>query len=281
MLKRAQQAHFVEVAMIRKSAVIGIVAALLVGLAVTSNSQAKPRTYVVALATTSGGFVAPEYNFSRLPMFVIYSNGQMISTSQVVTQQYPGPAIPTLLTKNVSFDLRRIVNALEASQLTDPKFDWGIPSVADVPNTDVLTQLSAKKRSAKVSVYALGMTGPNLKKSQVKARKKASQLLDDLQSFSNKYIWTKTSPTTWTPTKYLYQVRSAEPTEYSNTLDWVGDSITKDVTCAVLPTKDSAQITNLGSKINQETIWNSGGKTWRVTLRPLLPHETGCKSIGY
>ena len=270
-----------EVTVSRKLTVIGTAIAILISGIVTSSSYAKPRTYVVALATTSGGFVAPEYNFSRLPMFVIYSNGQMISTSQVVTQQYPGRAIPTLSTKNVNFDLKRIINALEASNLTDPKFDWGIPSVADVPNTDVLTQLSAKKRSAKVSVYALGMTGPGLKKSQVKARKKASQLLDDLQGFSNKYIWSKSVQSTWTPTKYLYQVRSAEPTEFSNTLDWVGDSLTKDVTCAVLSAKDSAQITTLASKITQETIWDSGGQTWHVTLRPLLPHETGCKSIGY
>lgn len=248
---------------------------------VGQTAQAKPRTYVVALVSTSGGFVMPSYNFTRLPKFVIYSNGQMISTNEITTQQYPGPAIPTLQTKNVSFDLRRIVKALDDANLTNPKFDWGYPPVADVFNTDVLTQLSAQKRSAKVSIYALGMTGPGLKRTQIKYRKKASQLIDDLQSFSNKYIWSKNLPVTWTPTKYVYQVQSAEPTENSNTLDWIGSDLTSETNCAVLSAADSAKITAQATDINVETLWNSGGKTWRVNLRPLLPHESGCKSIGY
>ena len=267
--------------MVRRFAIVSSVVALVLALVVGWNVQAKPRTYVVALATTSGGFVPMDYNFTRLPMFVIYSNGQMISTAQVTTAQYPGPGLPALMTKNVSFDLRRILNALDSAKLTDPKFDWGTPPVADVPNTEVLTQLSASKRISRVSVFALGMTGPGLKKSQVKYRLKASKLLDDLQGFSNKYIWSKSLQATWTPKKYLYQVRAAEPTEYSNTLDWVGETLTKDSNCAVMTLSVSAQITKLGAQITQETLWNSDGKTWRVNLRPLLPHETGCKSIGY
>ena len=267
--------------MLRKIWVITASLVIISGMISATGSAAKQRTYVVALATTSGGFVPFDYNFTRLPMFVIYSDGQMIATSQITTQQYPGPALPTLMTKNVNFDMQRIVKALDAAKLTDPKFDWGMPPVADVPNTEVLTQLSANKRISRVSVFALGMTGPGLKKSQVKYRLKASRLLDDLQGFSNKYIWSKSMQAAWTPKKYLYQVRAAEPTEYSNTLDWVGETLTKDSKCAVLGTTDSAKITKLGAQINQETLWNSEGKTWRVNLRPLLPHETGCKSIGY
>ncbi|MBU6348045.1 MAG: hypothetical protein KGQ38_05480 [Actinomycetales bacterium] len=250
-------------------------------LGATQTAQAKPRTYVVALVSTSGGFVMPSYNFTRMPKFVIYSNGQMISTNEITTQQYPGRALPSLRTKNVSFDLRRIVKAFDDANLTNPKFDWGYPPVADVFNTDVLTQLSAQKRSAKVSIYALGMNGPGLKRTQIKYRKRANQLIEELQDFSNKYIWTKNLPVAWTPTKYLYQVQLAEPTENSNTLDWIGSEITEETNCAVLSTADSEKITSKSADINVETLWNSGGKTWRVNLRPLLPHESGCKSIGY
>lgn len=262
------------------SAVIS--ASLLLGtFALTEASVSKPRTYVVAMVKTTGGFVPPAYQFTRVPNFVIYSDGRMISTSQVQTQQWPGSALPSLQTKFVNFDMKRIVAALEASKLTNPKFDWGYPLVADVPNTEVFTQLSAQKRSSTVSVYALGMTGPGITKHQAIYRKKASLLIDQLQGFSNKYIWTKNLPTTWVPTKYAYQVSVAEPTEYSNNKDWVGPAISDELSCAVLSKSDSAKITKMASDINTETLWTSGDKTWRINLRPLFPHESSCKSIGY
>jgi len=233
------------------------------------------------MSTTTGGFVMPSYNFTRVPNFVIYSDGRMISTSQIQTQQWPGLALPSLQTKFVNFDMKRIVAALEASKLTDPKFDWGYPNVADVPDTEVFTQLSVKKRAARVSVYALGMSGPGVSKKQAKYRKKASAVLEQIQSFSNEYIWTKSMPTTWTPSKYAYQVSSAEPTEFTTTQDWVGPEINAETNCAVLSRADSAKITSMANDINTETLWNSNGKTWRVSLRPLFPHETNCKSIGY
>ena len=265
----------------RKFAISLAIGLIVGGLVATDITYAKPKTYVVALAKTSGGFVPAQYNFSRLPRFVVYSDGRMISESQISTQQYPGRAIPNLMTKNVSFDLKRIVSALENTNLANPKFDWGYPSVADVPNTEVITQLSAKKRSATISIYALGMTGPGLTKKQVEYRKKADRVLDSLQAFSGRYIWSKSYPTKWTPTKYVYQVAEAAVTENSNTLDWVGPELSQEVSCAALNNSQSAAINTIESSINVETLWSSGGKTWRVTLRPLLPHESGCKSIGY
>ena len=249
--------------------------------AFTQTSASKPSTYVVALVKSTGGFVPPAYNFTRVPNFVIYSDGRMISTAEVTTEQYPYPVLPVFRTKFVNGDLKRIISALQASKLTDPKFDWGYPGVADVPNTDVFTQMSAQKRSSLVSVYALGFSGPDVTKSQSKYRKKASQLLTDLQGFSNKYIWTKSLPTTWVPSQYAYLASEAEPTQLSVTRDWVGPKISTNASCTVLTKSESAEITKLGNSINNESLWSSDGKTWRVSLRPLLPHESNCKSIGY
>jgi len=266
---------------VRNIAILASASLLLGTFSFVQVSESKPRTYVVAMSTTTGGFVMPSYNFTRVPNFVIYSDGRMISTTDVTTLQYPYPSLPSFRTKFVNGDLKRIIGALQASKLTNPKFDWGFPNVADVPNTEVFTQLSVKKRAARVSVYALGMSGPGVSKKQAKYRKKASAVLEQIQSFSNEYIWTKSMPTTWTPSKYAYQVSSAEPTEFTTAQDWVGPEISADTNCAVLSKADSAKITSMASEINTETLWNSNGKTWRVSLRPLFPHESNCKSIGY
>jgi len=32
--------------------------------------------------------------------------------------------------------------------------------------------------------------------------------------------------------------------------------------------------------VNAATPWTSGGKTWWLTLRPLLPDESGCADLA-
>ena len=271
-----------EAALKTRNLAVLVSASLLLGtFAFTQTSVSKPRTYVVAMAKTTGGFVMASYQFTRVPNFVIYSDGRMISTSEITPAIYPYPVLPAFRTKFVNGDLKRIVAALRASKLTDAKFDWGFPGVADVPNTDVFTQLSAEKRSSLVSVYALGFSGHGVTKSQSAYRKKAARLLTDLQGFSNKYIWTKSLPTPWTPSRYAYLASEAEPTELSVTRDWVGPTISADAPCELLTKSESAEITKLGNSINNESLWSSGGKIWRVNFRPLLPHESSCKSLGY
>ena len=245
-----------------------------------ASSKPKPKPYVALLVAESGGYVMPQYNFTRLPRIVVYSDGRMFAQSDVTTLQYPGPAVQTLRVKSVG-STSKILSALYKTQLWNSKFDWGYPGVADVADTDVTSRVSSRLKPKKVSVYALSFTGPRLTKRQIKERKAATKLLDELQNFSNKYISTKSLPTPWTPERWAYQVSEAIANDFTNYQDWVGGTITGQVNCAVLTPEESAKLTALLPQINQGTQFNSGGKAWDVALRPILPHETGCSSLGY
>ena len=251
-------------------------------IAVTSpQATSKPKPYVALVVGESGGFVMPEYNFSRLPRVVLYSDGRMFARSDVMTAQYPGPAVQTILTKSAGGSVSKIINAVYNAKLGDSTFKWGYPGVADVNNTDVYSKVSAKAKAKQVSVYAISFTGPGLTKKQVSARTKASVLLNDLQAFSNKYVLTKSLPTSWVSNRWAYQVSEGTSNEFTTIQDWVGNPLTDRVSCAVLSADASKQLVTLLPSINQETLFRSNDKLWKVTLRPLFPHETGCASLGY
>ena len=244
-----------------------------------STAAGKPRTFPMLVVSESGGFVPVEYNFTRLPKIVLLSDGRMITRSEIYPAVYPGPAVQTLLVKNVGNSIPRIASALKGTQLVNPKFDWGFPGVADVTNTDVTSKFQSQVRATSVSVYALDFPGFGLTDQQAKERKRASKLLNDLQAFSNKYIFTKSLPTVWISDRWAYQVREAVPNELSTTRNWFGSALTKPVACAMFTKTETAILLKQLSKINQATVFKSGGKLWSVALRPLLPHETGCSSL--
>ena len=246
---------------------------------VTAKSISRP--YVSLVIGESGGYVMPQYNFTRLPRIVLYSDGRMYTRSDVATQQYPGPAVQTIMQKSAAGSVANIMKAITKAKLTDPKFDWGVPGVADVSNTDIYSKASANAKAKRVSVYAIEFTNPNLTKKQSAARKNASKLITDLQNFSNKYVYTKSLPTPWVSNRWAYQVNEGVQNDYTTIKDWVGEELTGVVKCAVLDASASGKLVALLPEINQETLFSSGGKLWKVSLRPLFPHETGCKSLGY
>ena len=46
--------------------------------------------------------------------------------------------------------------------------------------------------------------------------------------------------------------------------------------CGVVEGTDAATLRPLLEKANQLTPWTSGGKTYSLRVRPLLPDESGC-----
>jgi hypothetical protein len=49
-----------------------------------------------------------------------------------------------------------------------------------------------------------------------------------------------------------------------------------DTRCGTVEGADAATLTPLFEKANSETHWSSGGKTYHLMVRSLLPGESGC-----
>lgn len=243
----------------------------------TSAASAATQPYVVLSISQSGGYVPWQWAQMRTPDAVLYSDGTLLANQPIMTAVYPGPAAPSILRKVSTMSIPRILAAADAAKVTNPKFDWGMPWVADVPNTDFVTQRSAKGPSTLVSVYAVGFTGPGLTKEQSAARVAASDFASKVQSFHGTLVPTKSMPTPWISPRWSYVAMPASADELSTVRPWFGAKpLTETNMCVDLSASENRKLIALLPKLNQASRWRSGGQTWQLMLRPLFPHETGC-----
>ena len=267
--KRTAAAAFVLGAALLTPAQVGISAA---------NAATQP--YVVLSISQSGGFVPWQWAQMRTPDAVLYSDGTLLANQPVMTAVYPGPAAPSILRKMSTMSIPRILAAADAARVTNPKFDWGMPWVADVPNTDFVTQRSAKGPSTLVSIYAVGFSGPGLTKEQSAARSAASDFASKVQSFHGTLVPTKSMPTRWVSPRWSYVAQPAAADEFSVVRPWFGAKpLAESMSCVDFSAAENRKLIALLPKLNQASRWRSGNQTWQVSLRPLFPHETGCAAV--
>lgn len=260
--------------------------AAVAALVLTGSLAAAPQTasaaagpFVMLQVRLTGGFVPQQWLFNRVPTVVVLSDGNVYSSNVVTTMRYPGPAAPQLLRKMAKADLSRIMRAAAAARLTDPKFDFGIPPVADAPDTEITWRMSQGGATYTRSIYALGIGDFGLRKEQAAAREEAQTFIANLSSFSGTLIWTKSMPTSWVSTRWAYQAEQSLPEQMSVVRPWIGSALTKPVMCEEFSASQNSRLRAVLPKLDQASRWLSNKQTWQVRLRPLLPHENGCSDI--
>lgn len=254
---------------------------LFLGLSDGFSAQAvnTPSRYVALLIQDTGGHTTLEYAFSRTPA-VLYSDGLLIVPSRIETQQYPGKFVSSFTQKKDLAAVPRFLAAAQELHLTDPKFDWGMPLIVDVPDTTFVTQISTKALQTKLSIYALGFDADVTPKSKRDARLAASKFRNKVESFSSEFMWTKSRPTIWKPTKWLYMASESTTESGTKIHKWVGSSpLHRTQSCLAMTAEENYKFNSLLPKLNSASRFSSNGAIWRVTVRPLFPHETGCQSI--
>jgi hypothetical protein len=165
--------------------------------------------------------------------------------------------------------------------LMNPKFDWGMPGIVDVSDTTFVTQISPRAAQTKFSIYALGYDQDVKPKSKLDARRAASKFREKVEAFSPEFMWTKSRPTSWKPTRWLYMATemNADPS-YTKIHNWFGSKpLQSNRSCMAMTAAENAKFNPLLPKLNSASRFSSNGKTWLLTVRPLFPHETGCQSI--
>jgi hypothetical protein len=236
----------------------------------------------------TGGFNTPAALASRLPILSVYGDGRAIAEGPQVLS-YPPPALPNLQVRQIGQDgVRKLVGLARAAGVGGPAVDYGQPIVADAAAT-VFTV-----GGDTVEVYALMEAqepAAGLTEAQVRARRKLSGLLTALtdlpatlgdragpeQPYQAPAVAAVASP--WTPAA-TDQDAAAGPPE----LDWPGpalpgEAIWLDVGCVTATGEQASAVLGAAAKASAATPWRSGGRTWTVALRPLLPDEAGCADL--
>lgn len=246
---------------------------------------------VVLRVTHSGGYVGPQTVTTRMPIVSVYADGRVVTEGEIIAI-YPGPALPNVLLRRVSLaDVDKLVNrAVEAG--VGGGTDYGTPSVTDMPSTVFTVRTAAGVKTTEVYALNQGAGTSGLTAGQRAARTKLEQLLaalTDLPATLGAAAVGKEEP-------YVATAVAAVVTEWSvdrelakeqREIAWPGPALPGDplgnglkLTCVTATGDAAAKVLDAARGANALTPWTSGGKRWTLTLRPLLPGETGCADLA-
>jgi hypothetical protein len=243
--------------------------------------------------TVGGGLVAPGANFAQVPMTTLTGDGRCITVGPQVAI-YPGPAMPNLRRQVlIGNGMQTVLNAARDAGLLVSDRSYGRPPVADAPTTTFTLVVGAGRFVSRV--YALGMesggTTPDLSNADVQHRQ---QLLDFERKLGDLTTWLGANvgpDEEYVVTKLavLAQEVPADSTDPSgvtpNTLDWpLADLATAKSTSAggvvVVEGDDLDTLRPLLTQATQITLWRSGGTTYHLIFRPILPGELGVPAVS-
>ncbi|TQS46957.1 hypothetical protein [Cryptosporangium phraense] len=243
-----------------------------------------PSDDLVLRAEYTGGFVPPQFTYSRLPTVSVYADGRVITEGPQITI-YPGPALPNVLVRTISrASIDRLVASARQAGVGKP-FDYGTPGVADVPTTR-FTLVDGGKRSTS-EVYALGTNDEwdrQLAAAQRAARARMRTLFSTLTDVRG-----TGEDRPYRPDAVATIVRAYTPGGEGRPQParaWRGAPLPgpvvgpADLHCLTATGAVADRVLADAAEANTETPWTSGGRQWSLTFRPLLPDESGCGSLG-
>ncbi len=229
----------------------------------------------------AGGFVQPAGRFGEIPLVTVYGDGRVFVPGPQ-SEIYPPPALPNVQVGRVSEQrVRELVDEAVAAGVDGRPHDYGQPPVADAPAT-VFTVLR-DGRTSTVSVEALREAqGAGLTPAQQRARGQLVTLVEHLSAAA-----TGTSAYDFDALAVLAQpYGDVDPAQQPQpgTATWRGPDPATGTElvggrCLVLRGTDLAAVQADVQQANTNTQWTSGGTTWLLAFRPLLPDERSCDDV--
>jgi hypothetical protein len=253
-------------------------------------SAAPEADEAVIQVTYVGGFTTPAMNLSRLPLLTVYGDGRVITQGAQIAI-YPAPALPSIEQRRIErADIDRLVRLALDAGVGHEDLDLGTPPIADAASTRFTVRTNAAVRE--LEVYALEETeASQLTEDQQAARQRLRELLASL-----------TDPEAVLGAGSVQDSEQYAPEALAAVVEpWVdpGDAMTQPevawpgpalpgqpldealgLTCVDVTGDDVGAVLDAAAGASSATPWTSGGQRWTVTLRPLLPDESGCADLA-
>lgn len=247
---------------------------------------------VVLRIEQGGGFVAPQYTLTTIPLFSLFGDG-LVVTPGVQTEIYPGPALPALSQERLSSDaIQQLLQAaLDAGLNSDRSYtDLGSVGIADASTTTFTLTVDGQTHTTKV--YALSELGP----------KPDQMSQDEYQARQALFAFqTKATDLRWLPQgaisdqgafqphglRVFVSVYQADANLTEPPVEWplstglatFGDPMSNGLNgtrCGAVVADAATTLLPLVEQANQLTPWTSEGARYGILFRPLLPDESGC-----
>jgi hypothetical protein len=241
----------------------------------------------------AGGFVPPGVDQTNIPVVSVMGDGRVITQGPQI-MIYPGPLLPSLQVQVLNAaGMRKLLDAAAEAGLLVPDITYEQHSVADAP-TSFFT-LIADGCTHHVNADALMeleiTTGLDQKTIEARAKLlKFRNALSDLptlvgaanvsdggtfQAGSFRIVSREESAGTGATGSPVTTVKWPLATPLATFGAQLSVGL-PDTRCGVAGGADAQTLKPLLEKANAETHWSSGGRTYYLRVRPLLPDESGC-----
>jgi hypothetical protein len=232
---------------------------------------------LVVRVVTKGGFAAESGGPARLPDLSVFADGRVI-TEEPTTLEYPGPALPNLREfrfTRVGLDLV-VDEARAAGLLDDPPPDYGDAGITDQPTTTV--SLRVEGTTHQVDIYALGFDG-GLTAEQRENRRRLLQFIGFAGHPHGVGVHVLPGSTRrYEPEALAVRAEPFHVDIETERRDWpLGDLAGTE--CAVVRGGDLAAVLDAARTAREDVRWLSGGESYRLVLRPLLPDDRSCEDV--
>lgn len=228
---------------------------------------------VVVRITTGGGYTDVHHSFTTQPTVLITGDGRIFSPG-VMPAVYPGPLVAPVGVGRLSEEqVQGVLEAARAAGLLEAAPDYAEeqPLHTDDATTTVLIQ--ADGEAFEHSAYALG--------SQVEESGARKTLLEFIEEVSADYA--SAGEEVFTPEqvavlpqaqrpRHLYQLEGSP--DMRRWPQAAGKLQT--MRCVVV---DDPELIAEFNEANQLTFYRSGGKTFALAVRPMLPGDPGCDDV--
>ncbi len=254
----------------------------------TTTTTTMPKDYFSGGATDAvlviedeGGFAPVEFLLNRLPGYVLYGDGTLLSPAPTPAI-FPGPILAPVqsvqLTASDLADLARLVDAIGLPDMERVIDDSLSRQVADATTT-IVTYVDPDGMEHVYGVYALGLVTDGPTDTRSEALTQLLQRLDKAAtSAEDVLLYEPAGIQLWLQEPII---GADVPSE---TLPWPL-SITPDdfepegefaAPCHVLIGEAAATALQAFESANSVTVWDYQGEQYRLVARPLLPGEPGC-----
>jgi hypothetical protein len=238
-----------------------------------------PDTLVLEVSV-EGGFAPIENVYDPLPRYALYADGRLMSEGPMIAI-FPGPLLPIVQVAQLGdqqvAEIQAAVAAAGLDEADDEYFNELAATVADAPDTAFL-YVDDEGTEHRMRVYALGIE--ETREPEVAALQDLVDLLDvstveaeELGEYEPDRYQAVVSPS--------FGVESEEGAQvWPWPLPVAADDIDPlefgELRCLVLEDDDAAAFGTEMADAHQLTFFEDAGMVYRITTRPLLPHEPGC-----
>jgi len=242
--------------------------------------------------TSEGGFINPTATLAALPILEVYDDGQIL-TPGPVDAIAPGPLLLPVQVRNVGASgAAAIRTAIQTAGLDQPTA--GGPDVSGDSGRDVFS-VTIDGQTTETRLAGNGLGGPGLPGthgSEDPGRVAAFALLDKLLDPAETWGASAVPAMPYQPGGYLiYAAPGAPQTDPATTQPPVAWPLAKPLAEFGAPSvpnfgltglrqgivigTDAATLRPILAKATTATGFTSGGKTWTLAVRVLLPDELG------